>query len=209
MYSQAQWQMLAAEVACRWPIQAQSSRSLVCVSRVDWISVQRHVFPTNPPDKTFNLDEVRATLVKTLTVMIRQMKNANYERTFVVHAQPVVSRSEGRAHVKEWLRQQTSAPSADQLKPRVLVAGVIADQERSLRSSFPNVELTFWRSDETVSRNVNLDGFDFILGMVAKMAHKQDMLLARSNHYRRVGGAFSSLRRELTTWLTNLEPSTS
>ena len=207
MYSQAQWQMLAAEVARRWPIQAQSSRTLVCVKRVDWIAIQRHVFPTHTVNTRFDLDEVRATLVKTLTVMIRQMKDARYARTFAVPAEPVVSRTEGRAYVKEWLRQQTSVSSADQLKPRILIAGVIADQERALRGSFQDVDLTFWRSDTTVNRDVNLNSFDFILGMVSKMAHTQDELLSRSNHYRRVGGAFSSLRRELTTWLASFDPS--
>ena len=207
MYSQAQWQMLAAEVARRWPIQAQSSRSMVCVKRVDWIVIQRHVFPDRKPIKTFDLDEVRATLVKTLSAMIRQMKDARYERTFVVHDQPVVSRSEGRAQVREWIEQQAAVVSADRIKPRVLVVGVIADQERALRESFPNIDLTFWRSSEGVNKDVNLNGFDYILGMVSKMSHSQEDVLARSSNYQRVKGAFSSLRRELTSWLSTFVPS--
>ncbi len=207
MYSQAQWQMLAAEVARRWPIQAHSSRSLVCVQRVDWIAIQRHVFPERQPVKTFDLNEVRSNLVVTLATMLKHLKNARYERTFVVHPQPLMSRSEGRAHVKAWQEQQAAVVSADRIKPRVLVVGVIADQERSLRESFPNIDLTFWRSSEGVNRDVHLSSFDFVLGMVSKMSHSQDEVLARSSNYQRVKGAFSSLGRELKSWLSTFVPS--
>lgn len=191
-----EWMLIAASLAKRWPIQTFSSHTMAFVSREVWMDAQREVLAADRVLTRFNLSSIRAHLVDVVCEMkvANQKASAPFVRTFNV-PEPFVTRSEAREIAKSMLM-----PEVVKVRGlRVMVLGVIAAQERRLVEDFPDVDFKFVAADH-VGRvsTLNAGSYEVVLGLVGKMNHSMEALVAPLPQYVRVNGAYTSLTRTLS-----------